>query len=230
MPNKGFVYIFTNPCLEGWVKIGMTEEDDIGKRLEQLNKPTNLPLSFRSYAYYEVDNPGAVEKSIHRIIDAIDDSRHARELQASGRIREREFFQISAEQAFTVFQELARHAGNLDKLHLQETTLQEQEEEMVASRRKNFTFKMLQIPVGSMLTFIKDDTITCEVIDQKNTVKFQEQTYSLSSLALKMLIEICSWPQNSSVAGPKYFTYENEVLSDRRFRLENEGAIDIEYV
>ncbi len=74
-----------------------------------------------------------------------------------------------------------------------------------------------------MLTFIKDDTITCEVIDQKNTVKFQEQTYSLSSLALKMLIEICSWPQNSSVAGPKVFYLRNEVLSDRRFRLENEG-------
>ena len=27
--EKGFVYILTNPCLDGWVKIGMTERDDI---------------------------------------------------------------------------------------------------------------------------------------------------------------------------------------------------------
>lgn len=26
---KGMVYILTNPCLDDWVKIGMTERDDI---------------------------------------------------------------------------------------------------------------------------------------------------------------------------------------------------------
>jgi len=230
MPNKGLVYIFTNPCLEGWVKIGMTKDNDINVRLEQLNRPSNLPLSFRSYAYYEVDDPEQVEKSIHKIIDAIDESRHARETQANGRIREREFFQISAEQAFTVFQELARHAGNLSKLHLQEATIEEQAEEEVVSRRINFTFKMLQISVGSKLSFINDDTITCEVNDQKNTVMYEGESYSLSALASKLLTEKRGWPQDSSVAGPKYFSFENEVLSDRRFRMENEGTILVEYV
>ena len=32
----GFVYILTNPCLDGWVKIGMTERDDIESRLRDL--------------------------------------------------------------------------------------------------------------------------------------------------------------------------------------------------
>lgn len=29
---KGIVYILTNPCLAGWVKIGMTERNDIESR------------------------------------------------------------------------------------------------------------------------------------------------------------------------------------------------------
>ena len=45
----GFVYILTNPCLDGWVKIGMTERDDIESRLRELNSPTNIPLSYRCY-------------------------------------------------------------------------------------------------------------------------------------------------------------------------------------
>ena len=48
----GFVYILTNPCLDGWVKIGMTERDDIESRLMELNSPTNIPLSYRCYATY----------------------------------------------------------------------------------------------------------------------------------------------------------------------------------
>lgn len=29
--SNGIVYILTNPCLDGWVKIGMTERNDIEK-------------------------------------------------------------------------------------------------------------------------------------------------------------------------------------------------------
>ena len=39
---KGLVYILTNPCLDGWVKIGMTERDDINQRLRELNSPTSI--------------------------------------------------------------------------------------------------------------------------------------------------------------------------------------------
>ena len=92
---KGIVYILTNPCLDGWVKIGMTERNDIERRLKELNTPTNIPLSYRCYAVYEVDNPSEVEKNIHSIIDRIDYSLHAREQLENGRIREREFFKIS---------------------------------------------------------------------------------------------------------------------------------------
>lgn len=85
--SKGIVYILINPCLDGWVKIGMTERSDIDGRLKELNTPTNLPLSYRCYAAYEVEQPLEVEKRIHSIIDRINDTLHAREQLENGRIR-----------------------------------------------------------------------------------------------------------------------------------------------
>lgn len=116
--SKGLVYILTNPCLDGWVKIGMTERDDIEDRLKELNTPTNIPLSFRCYATYEVEDPLQVEKRIHNIIDRIDNSLHARETLDNGRIREREFFKISPETAYGLFIDIANLRGDLDNLKL----------------------------------------------------------------------------------------------------------------
>lgn len=39
--SQGLVYILTNPCLDGWVKIGMTERNDIDRRLQELMR---LPI------------------------------------------------------------------------------------------------------------------------------------------------------------------------------------------
>ena len=68
------MYILTNPCLDGWVKIGMTELNDIERRLQELNSPPNIPISDRCYATYEVENPLEVERRIHSLIDRVDDS------------------------------------------------------------------------------------------------------------------------------------------------------------
>src|SRR5574344_1586403 len=103
----GLVYILVNPCLEGWVKIGMTEKDDMKERLSELNSPPNIPLSFRCYATYKVEKPREVEKGIHNIIDTIDNSLHAREELDNGKTREREFFQISPEKACKIFEKIA---------------------------------------------------------------------------------------------------------------------------
>ena len=41
MGSKGIVYILINPCLDGWVKIGMSDRDDIQDRLAELNNLSN---------------------------------------------------------------------------------------------------------------------------------------------------------------------------------------------
>ena len=159
---KGIVYILTNPCLDGWVKIGMTERNDIERRLKELNTPTNIPLSYRCYAVYEVDNPSEVEKNIHSIIDRIDYSLHAREQLENGRIREREFFKISPETAYGIFKDISNLRGDFDSLKLYKPTCDEMKELEIAenkSKRANSSFKLLNIAVGEKISFLYDDNI-----------------------------------------------------------------------
>lgn len=116
--SKGLVYILTNPCLDGWVKIGMTKKNDVQERLKELNRPPNIPLSYQCYATYEVENPYDVEQSVHRLIDKVDLSLHARETLSNGKVRQREFFRLSPEVAYGILEEVATLRGDLEKLKL----------------------------------------------------------------------------------------------------------------
>ena len=221
---QGLVYILTNPCLNGWVKIGMTERNDIEKRLQELNSPTNIPLSYRCYAVYEVENPLEVEKRIHSIIDKVDDTLHAREQLSNGKIREREFFKISPETAYAIFKDIAHLRGDVDKLKLYTPTAnQVQEQELAESKtkRSNNSFKLLQIPVGEEIYFLYDDSIIAKVINDKNQVEYNGEKYSVTGLAIKILIERFDWAENIHVNGWRYFTKNGITLSDLREEIEN---------
>lgn len=115
---NGLVYILTNPCLDGWVKIGMTEREEVEKRLGELNRPTNIPLSYQCYATYEVKNPREVEQCVHRLIDKVNSELHAKEKLSNGKTRKREFFKISPQDAFDILKEVATLRGDLCNLKL----------------------------------------------------------------------------------------------------------------
>lgn len=222
--SKGLVYILTNPCLDGWVKIGMTERNDIERRLQELNSPTNIPLSYRCYAVYEVENPLEVEKRIHCIIDRVDDSLHAREQLNNGRIREREFFKISPETAYGIFKDIASLRGDTNKLKFYTPTLEQSQEQEIAERktkRSNNSFKLLNIAVGEEIAFLYYDTITAKVINDKNQVEYEGESYSVTKLACKLLIEIHGWAENLHVNGWMYFTKDGISLSDLRNSIES---------
>lgn len=222
--SKGLVYILTNPCLDGWVKIGMTERNDIEKRLQELNSPTNIPLSYRCYAVYEVENPLEVEKRIHSIIDRVDDSLHAREQLNNGRIREREFFKISPETAYGIFKDIASLRGDLNKLKLYTPTAnQVQEQELAEShvKRSNNSFKLLHIDIGETIAFLYDEAIVAKVTNEKNKVEYNGVEYSITALAAKILVENFKWSENIHVNGWRFFTKDGVTLSDLRDKLEN---------
>ena len=223
--KKGIVYILTNPCLEGWIKIGMTQRNDVEKRLKELNAPTNIPLSYRCYAIYEVDNPLEVEKRIHSIIDRVDDSLHAREKLDNGRLREREFFKISPETAYGIFKDIAVLRGDIEKLKFYMPTQNEaQEQELVERKykRSNNSFKLLNIDKGEKIVFLYDDNIIAEVVDRKNKLYYNEETYSVTALATKILIENYGWSENLSVNGWRFFTKAGVVLNELRDEIESE--------
>lgn len=223
--SKGLVYILTNPCLDGWVKIGMTERNDIERRLAELNSPTNIPLSYRCYAVYEVENPKEVEKYIHSIIDRVDDSLHARELLDNGRIREREFFKISPETAYGIFKDIAALRGDSDNLKPYSPTAALAQEQEYAERRtkrsSNNSFRLLNIPVGDTVEFLYDDTITAKVLNDRNQLFFEGAQYSVTALATKILVDKFGWAENVHVNGWKFFTKNGMTLSDLRDVIES---------
>lgn len=228
---KGMVYILTNPCLDGWVKIGRTERDDIESRLQELNAPTNLPLSYRCYAVYEVENPLEVEKRIHSLIDRVDDTLRARERLANGRIREREFFKLSPEAAYGIFKDVAALREDTGNLKLYTPTVGQSQEEELAERRTkrcNNSFELLHIPVGDEIVFLYDDSLAAKVSNRKNKIEYDGEQYSVTALAKKFLVEKFGWSENLHVNGWRYFTKDGVTLSEMREQVESVGDDEAE--
>jgi len=93
---------------------------------------------------------------------------------------------------------------------------QEKEAQEIAKyHRRKFTFSELGIPVGAELEYIYDKSIKVYVTDERS-VSYNGEEFSLSGLA-KIL-------SNSArgVQGTLYFSYNGEVLTDLRYRLEKE--------
>ena len=226
---KGIVYILTNPCLDGWVKIGMTERNDVERRLQELNSPHNIPLSYRCFATYEVENPLEVEKNIHSLIDRVDHTLHAREQLANGKVREREFFRITPETAFGIFKDIAALRNDTENLKIYAPTMEQTHEEEIAEpkqRRSNNSFTLLGVPLGAEIAFLFDDSIIAKVVDDTNMVEYEGTRYSVSALARKLLVENQGWLDSSSANGWRYFTKDGYTLSDMRKSLEDNSSED----
>lgn len=127
--EKGVIYIFTNPSLPEYVKIGYA--DDVKERLKTLNASPAIPFAFRAYATYEVDHK-LEDKKVHKLIDTINPELRSVE-NVNGKIRKREFYQMSKEQAYTLIECIAEISGTKDRLHLIKATENDIKEEQEAN-------------------------------------------------------------------------------------------------
>lgn len=209
----GKIYIMTNPSFPQYVKIGYSS--NVSRRLKELNRSTAVPYAFRVYATYET--PEALSDiQLHHLIDNLNPDLRVRD-DLNGKTRTREFYALSAEEAYKILKSIAKISGTEGRLHKTKMSKEERAEELKAEkirqRRPNFTFGAAHIPVGSEIHFINDDSITATVIDDKK-VRYHGEDMSTMALA-KLLLH-----KDDELQGPLYFTYEGERLSDRRDRLE----------
>lgn len=211
---KGYVYILTNPSFPNYVKIGYA--DDVEERLKQLNRSECIPFAFRVYATYAVSNR-LDDMKIHNVIDTINPSLRSIDT-VDGKKRIREFYAMTPEDAYLLFEAIAQINGlecNLKKWKLTDKEQKEEKEaEAIAKRSSNFSFKSAGIPVGSKLVFVKDPSMVCYVRDD-GYVDFNGERKTVSGIASEYF--------EHRVNGYLYFEYEGEILADRRERLENEG-------
>ena len=209
--KKGVIYILTNPSFPDYVKIGYA--DDIDRRLNQLNRSECIPFAFRVYATYEV-NSRLSDLKIHSIIDKLNPNLRSID-NFNGQKRVRESYAMSAEDAYSILEAIAEIHGCTDKLMLINPNEEERRAEETAeevkkesrTRAANFTFSEWEIPVGAVLEYYADDTITCTVVDDRK-VEFNGEIMSLTGVAKVIM------GKTSGIAGPRYFKYKNAWLWD----------------
>lgn len=221
MENKGVIYILTNPSFPQYVKIGYA--DDVNKRLQQLNRSECTPFAFRIYATFEVDQR-LDDLKLHKMIDQINPNLRSID-EVDGKKRVREFYAMSPEAAYAIFETIAELGGRRERLHLYDPTAEERQNEDLAQeiqeehieRLAPFTFSKCKIPVGATITFIHQGNANsgtqCTVVDDKN-VEYQGKKVSLSALATALTGS--KW----GVAGPRYFKYNGVWLNDLRAKEE----------
>ena len=129
----GAIYILKNPSFPDYIKIGYA--DDVHSRLKQLNDKSAVPFAFRLYAYYKV-NHRLEDKTVHEIIDKLNPSLRAKD-NIDGKERKREFFEMSAEDAYDILRCIAKINGLEDNLVLVKPTTKEMKDEDEATTKRN---------------------------------------------------------------------------------------------
>lgn len=215
MDNKGIIYIITNESMPGLIKIGRTK--NIKQRLQSLDT-TGIPTPFKLYYAIEIEDYQEKEALIHQAY-------------AKDRIREnREFFRIEPENATALLKALGGKEVSEEYIDI---SIDEEGREVatdaydaILPKAPVTTFDMLKIRGGSDLSFARNRNIVCTVVDNKR-VSYEGKIYSLSSLTRNILKEKYNWKSNH-VNGYQFWKYEDEILTDRRNRLENELDLDNE--
>lgn len=168
----GAIYILKNPSFPDYIKIGYA--DDVYSRLKTLNDKSAVPFAFRLYAYYKV-NHRLEDKTVHEIIDKLNPSLRAKD-NIDGKERKREFFEMSAEDAYDILRCIAKINGLEDNLVLVEPTAKEMEDEDEATTKRKST----QLPkmdwlinqgiinIGDEVYLINHPEEVATVVDSKN--------------------------------------------------------------
>ena len=200
-----FVYILTNPTIPDLVKIGRTK--NLEERLKSLSSHSGVPVPFQCFFCCEVTDGSEVERRLHFGL-------------GDHRVNpKREFFRINPERVKVLLEgwsirDVTPSKDIVDSQEEQDSLNRE------ISRRPVFTFQMVDIPIGSELTFLKDET-KVSIVSGDREIEFEGQKYSLNQVTMELLNK--EFGKNwKSVRGPDYWIFENETLTERRMRMELE--------
>ena len=149
--DKGYIYILTNPSFPDYVKIGYA--DDVDKRVDELNRSECTPFGFRVYATYEVSGR-LKDIPLHDLIDSLNGGLRSRD-EINGKIRVREFYALSPEEAYSILLKIAKINGPENKLIKRTATKEQLQDEADAEEIKELALNrhhFKEIDFSSSLT------------------------------------------------------------------------------
>lgn len=197
------VYVLTNEAMPDYIKIGMTRVN-MQQRMAQLYT-TAVPVPFECYYAGEVEISKNVEKRLHRSFDKFRVNKN------------REFFEIEPEAAADIIRMVAlKDVTPMDDVF--ETIDDKEAIQKLEKRAERFSFKMVGIVPGTVLTFKLDEEITCVVLDNRH-VEFGGEKSSLSAAALAAQHNRGFYWK--AIQGSAYWMHEGKTLKEHRDYLES---------
>ena len=175
--SYGIVYLLTNPCMPGLVKIGMTTQEDIDKRMKELYT-TGVPVPFECQFACKVNNRDCakIEKALHTAFEPQRVNKN------------REFFRINVEQAKAIL-ELFHHTDVTEDVS-EEIQNDLTEEDKAASskaqaKRPPLNFYEMGLKKGDVLVW-KDDPTKSVIVTSDRKVSYNGEEVSISALSAQL--------------------------------------------
>lgn len=195
--GDSYVYVLTNEAMPGLVKIGITGADDPEDRAAQLYS-TGVPLPFDVEFAAVVSSARTVEHALH---NAFRDHRVN---------PKREFFRISADQAIGILalfdvQDVTSTVATTIGAGVSDEERRAVEKER--ARRPPLNFEEMQIPVGAVLVFTRDESVSATVVDARK-VEIAGEHVSLSPATRDLL------GRDYYVQPTPYWTYNGRLLTE----------------
>ena len=195
----GIVYLLTNPVMPGLVKIGMTAQEDIEKRMRELYT-TGVPVPFECQFACKVKKGdcGKIEKALHAAF-------------APQRVNaNREFFRIQVEQAKAIL-ELFHHTDVTEEVSDEiENDLTDDDEAATKKARLHrppLNFFEMGMKKGDVLQWKDDPSVTLSVYTER-TVIFEGKEMAISAVTRDL--KGSKW----YVAPGSYWLYNERLLSE----------------
>jgi hypothetical protein len=198
--EDGIVYLLTNPVMPGLVKIGMTAQEDIDKRMKELYT-TGVPVPFECQFACKVKKGDCakIEKALHKAF-------------APQRINaNREFFRIQVEQAKAIL-ELFHHTDVTEEVSDEiENDLTDDDKAAsvnVKKSRPSLNFFEMGMQKGDILEWKDDPSITVTILSERR-ISYKGEEISISALSAKLK----GYNVKHIAPGP-HWLYKDKLLSD----------------
>jgi hypothetical protein len=184
--------------MPGYIKVGLTQQDDVAIRLRQLDN-TSTPLPFECKYAARVPDCRRLERTLHFVFG-----------EKRTRLN-REFFTAKADLVQAIIELVA--IADVTPSDVQQSISKDERAAIEETKRPKVTLQSLGLRLGEVLTFTKDREITCAVASA-NRVNFRNRDMSISGAALIAIHEMgYSW---RTVNGFEYWEHDGKTLNNLR--------------
>ena len=196
----GIVYLLTNPVMPGLVKIGMTAQEDIEKRMKELYT-TGVPVPFECQFACKVKKGDCakIEKALHTAFEP-------QRINAN-----REFFRIQVGQAKAIL-ELFHHTDVTEEVsdEIQNDLTDDDKAASVKAQvhRPPLNFYEMGMQKGDVLTWKDDPSISVTIISERK-ISYEGEETSISALSAQL-----KGYKSKHIAPGAHWLYKDKLLSD----------------